>query len=116
MSAPNGATIVLGGLMTDSKQKSFNGIPLLDRIPVLGYLFRSTTDNRMRTELIVLMRPEVSLTKLDLYRLRHNTKSKMALNKELDQHPPLNQGEEGEEYESSGKELPAPDLPPIRQK
>lgn len=116
VAAPNGATIVLGGLMTDSKQKNFNGIPILDRIPLLGYLFRSTTDNRTRTELIVLMRPEVTLTKLDLYRLKQTTKEKMALNKDLDKHPPLNQGEYEEEYETSEKQLPAPDLPPIKEK
>jgi general secretion pathway protein D len=122
VAAPNGATIVLGGLMTESKQKNFNGIPVLDRIPLLGYLFRNTTNDRRRTELIVLMRPEVTLTKLDLHRLRQTTKEKMVLNKELDKQPPLNQGEYDEEYESSekelplGKELPPPDLPPIKRK
>jgi type II secretory pathway component GspD/PulD (secretin) len=116
VSAANGSTIVLGGLMTDSKQKNFNGVPILDRIPILGYLFRSTSDNKTRTELIILMRPEVTLTKLDLYRLRQTTKEKMALNKELDKHPPLNQGEYEEEYESSEKQLPPPDLPPIKEK
>ena len=116
VSAANGSTIVLGGLITDSKQKNFNGIPIIDRIPLLGYLFRSTTNNKARTELIILMRPEVTLTKLDLYRLRRTTQEKMAIDKELDKHPPLNQGEDEEEYQSSEKELPPPDLPPIKRK
>ena len=116
VAAPNRSTIVLGGLMTDSKRRDFNGIPVLDRIPLLGYLFRSTTDNKQRKELIILMRPEVTLSKLDLYRLRHTTEEKMAVSKDLDKYPPLNQGQEGEEYEPSEKELPPPDLPPAKMK
>jgi len=116
VSAANGSTIVLGGLITDSKQKNFNGVPILDRIPLLGYLFRSTAINKARTELIILMRPEVTLTKLDLYRLRRTTQEKMAIDKELDKQPPLSQGQDEEEYQSSEKELPPPDLPPIKSK
>src|SRR6266536_678586 len=42
VSAPNKATIVLGGLIEDNKQKNSNGIPYLSRIPYLGAAFRST--------------------------------------------------------------------------
>jgi len=70
VSAGNGATIVLGGLITESKQKNYSGVPYLSRIPLLGALFRNTSNNKNRTELIILMCPEVTLTKLDLFRLR----------------------------------------------
>ena len=116
VAVPNRSTIVLGGLITDNKQKNYNGIPVLDRIPLLGYLFRNTSTTNARTELIILMRPEVTLTKADLYRLRQTTKDKMAVSKDIDKQPPLNQGEEGEEYETSEKQLPPPDLPPARMK
>ena len=69
VSAPNCSTIVLGGLISDVRNTSKNGIPYLSRLPLVGSLFRSTIKNRDRTELLILMRPEVSLTKLDLYRL-----------------------------------------------
>src|SRR6202040_2769289 len=36
VTAANGTTIVLGGLITDSKNKNVTGIPVLDRIPYLG--------------------------------------------------------------------------------
>jgi general secretion pathway protein D len=85
VSAPNGATIVLGGLITDNKQKNVNGIPILDRIPLIGPLFRNTTNSRTRSELIILMRPEVSLTKLDLYRLRQKAEDKTHFGPEIDQ-------------------------------
>jgi type II secretion system protein D len=77
VSAANGSTIVLGGLIEDTKTKNYTGIPYLSRIPYVGALFRGTTSNKMRTELIILMRPEVTLTKLDLYRLRQKTEDRM---------------------------------------
>jgi len=107
VSAANGSTIVLGGLITDSKDKNFNGIPILDRIPWVGALFRSTTQNKIRTELIVLMRPEVTLTNLDLFRLRVKNEDRTHFGPELEQDdcpdcPPR---------AGQGKQLPPPDLP-----
>jgi general secretion pathway protein D len=107
VAAPNGATIILGGLITDSKQKNTSGIPVLDRIPLLGYLFRNTSKIRDRTELIILMRPEVSLTKLDLYRLRVKNEDRTHFGPDIDQDdcpdcPPQVNGD---------KQLPPPDLP-----
>src|SRR5205823_2919968 len=70
VSAPNGSTIVLGGLITDGKRKDTTGIPVLDRIPYLGALFRTTTSTKTRSELIILMCPEVTMTNLELHKLR----------------------------------------------
>jgi type II secretion system protein D len=111
VSAANGSTIVLGGLIQDNKQKSFNGIPILDKIPYLGAAFRSTTYTRLRQELIIMMCPEVSLTKLDLYRLRERNEDKTHFGPELDQEgcpdcPP--RASEGKQLD---KQLPPPDLP-----
>src|SRR5205807_886074 len=63
VSAPNCSTIVLGGLIQDEKRRSETGIPILSKIPVVGGLFRTTAKTKTRRELIVLMRPEVALTK-----------------------------------------------------
>ncbi len=52
-------TIILGGFISASKTKSKSGVPLLKDIPLLGYLFRSTSDANQRVELIVMMRPTV---------------------------------------------------------
>src|SRR5438876_638519 len=70
VSASNGSTIVLGGLIEDQKQKSYSGIPYLSRIPLIGAAFRGTSTSKERRELIILMCPQVTLTKLDQYRLR----------------------------------------------
>lgn len=55
----NGQTVLLGGLIQQSDTDADNGIPFLNRIPVLGRLFGTTTRNHDRTELIVLITPRV---------------------------------------------------------
>jgi general secretion pathway protein D len=108
VTSPNGATIVLGGLITDSKRKDHSGVPYLDRVPLLGYLFRTTSKVNDRTELIILMCPQVSLTQLDLHRARMKTEDNMHFGPEVDQgNCPDCPGRAGED-----KQLPAPDLPP----
>jgi general secretion pathway protein D len=52
-------TIILGGLIYTEKDKSASGVPVLMDIPLLGYLFRSSSASDTRNELIVLIRPTV---------------------------------------------------------
>ena len=116
VTAANGSTIVLGGLIQDNKQKSFSGIPVLDKIPYLGAAFRSTTYTRMRSELIILMCPEVTLTKLDLYRLREKEEDRTHFGPEIDQGgcpdcPPRGIEEKQIDEKQLDKPLPPPDLP-----
>ena len=54
-----GATVLLGGLMSNTKSDGNAGIPLLKDIPVLGQLFRNNTGKSDRTELIVLITPYI---------------------------------------------------------
>jgi len=108
VSAPNGSTIVLGGLIEDNKNRSATGIPVLSRIPYLGALFRSTTSDKTRQELIILMRPEVTLTKLDAYRLRQKNEDRTHFGPELEQDdcPECPKVEAGKQLT-----LPPPDIP-----
>jgi general secretion pathway protein D len=55
----DGETIALGGLFSNQVSRTKNGIPLLQDIPYLGYLFTSTTDSVSRDELLVLITPHV---------------------------------------------------------
>jgi general secretion pathway protein D len=52
-------TIILGGLIETSKSRSASGVPFLKDLPLLGVLFRQSTDKEVRNELIVLIRPTV---------------------------------------------------------
>ena len=109
VSAGNGSTIILGGLIEDQKQKSYEGFPYISRIPLIGAAFRSTATGKQRRELIILMCPEVTLTKLDLYRLRQKWENKHThFGPELDQAecPDCPRVETGKQIE-----LPPPDLP-----
>ncbi len=109
VSAPNCSTIVLGGLITDDKRITKSGIPYLDRLPLVGGLFRNTNKTKTRTELIILMRPEVSLTKLDLYRLRQKNEDKTHFGPELEQDDCPDCPKPGD-----GKQLPPPDVPSVK--
>jgi len=55
----DGVTIIMGGLRKDEKQKTVKKIPLLGDIPLLGFLFRSTSDEAKKTELVILLTPHI---------------------------------------------------------
>lgn len=67
----DGNTIVIGGLIREDIQFSREGIPLLSKIPLLGYLFGSTTDKNTRTELIMLLTPYVVKNQVEATELSH---------------------------------------------
>ena len=110
VAAANGSCIVLGGLIQENKRKDKTGIPVLSRIPVIGGIFRNTRETKDRTELIILMQPEVALTKLDLHRLRQKHEDKMHFGPEIDQDCPDCPAP------SEDKEivLPGPDMPGMK--
>ena len=53
----SGDTIILGGLISESRDLSESGLPGLHKVPILGALFGTKEDNQDRTELIVLITP-----------------------------------------------------------
>jgi general secretion pathway protein D len=55
----DGAIVVLGGLIEDSVAESQEKVPLLGDIPLLGALFRYETRKRVKTNLMVFLRPFV---------------------------------------------------------
>jgi general secretion pathway protein D len=59
VTVPDRATIVLGGLVVEDQDRAQSGVPWLSRIPVLGYLFSSTTKSAERSELVILIQPTV---------------------------------------------------------
>jgi general secretion pathway protein D len=61
VSVPNEGTLVLGGLIKQTDSRSTSGIPILSKLPWVGALFRTTTKEKMRTELVILIRPVVTI-------------------------------------------------------
>ncbi|MFK5855708.1 MAG: type II secretion system protein GspD, partial [Bacteroidota bacterium] len=55
----SGETVVMGGLITVNNGRSSAGVPILNKIPLIGNLFGSKSKSSDRTELIVLLTPTV---------------------------------------------------------
>ena len=55
----DGETIVIGGLFRDVVNTSRSQVPILGDIPLIGGLFRGTTDETERQEVIVLLTPHI---------------------------------------------------------
>jgi general secretion pathway protein D len=55
----DGDMIAIGGIIDETTTNSSQGIPFLDRIPYLGFLFGTKTSSKQRTELIVFLTPHV---------------------------------------------------------
>lgn len=55
----DGEAIAIGGLIRDRDERTKSGVPLLKDIPVLGFLFGTTSNKKTRTELLILLRPRV---------------------------------------------------------
>ncbi|HEU4437977.1 MAG TPA: type II secretion system secretin GspD [Methylomirabilota bacterium] len=65
----NNQTLVLGGLIQNRRSNVKIGVPFLNRIPILGYLFGSTEERIERTELILLITPRAVGTPVDAARI-----------------------------------------------
>jgi general secretion pathway protein D len=57
--AAQGETIVLGGLISESKGYTVSKVPILGDIPLLGSLFKTTSRDDKRSELIIFLKPTI---------------------------------------------------------
>jgi len=55
----NGETLVIGGLLQRSRNELASGVPYLQDIPVVGYIFRHTTYSDSVTELMIVVTPRL---------------------------------------------------------
>lgn len=55
----NGHTIVLGGLIDDEVQDIWQGVPLLDSIPLIGDLFRYRQRVKQKDDLMIFLKPVI---------------------------------------------------------
>jgi len=61
----DGDIVGIGGLLDDNDRRTFDRVPLLGDIPVIGNLFRSRGRARARTNLMVFIRPTILRTAAD---------------------------------------------------
>ncbi|HXU78405.1 MAG TPA: hypothetical protein VN794_17660 [Methylomirabilota bacterium] len=107
---PDGQTVIIGGLMENSKADTITKIPFLGDIPLLGTLFRHTVKSTLQTELMIFLTPHIILapTEMAAFSASERGKSDAAkslseqeLNKFLDELP---------------KDRPMTNAPPSRKK
>ncbi len=55
----DGSTLILGGLISNTKNFTINGVPVLKDVPVFGNLFRSNRKENQRFELVFVLRTKI---------------------------------------------------------
>ncbi len=62
--AQDGETIVISGLTKHKKTSDVSGLPWLQNIPILGYLFKSDEKNDEKQEVLIFITPHILKTKM----------------------------------------------------
>ena len=55
----DGDTIVIGGILKSSDSKAVSGWPWLQKIPVLGWLFKTDSTTKTKTQLLIFVTPRI---------------------------------------------------------
>jgi len=55
----DGDTVVVGGVMSIDESTSVSGWPWLQKIPVLGWLFKTENVNRNKKQLLIFVTPKI---------------------------------------------------------
>jgi type IV pilus assembly protein PilQ len=55
----NGDTTVIGGVFATEESASSSSVPGLSKIPLLGFLFKNSTSNTKRNELLIFITPRI---------------------------------------------------------
>jgi general secretion pathway protein D len=79
----SGESIVLGGLIRETRSRSSDGIPLLSKIPIIGALFGTQSYNKDRTELVLIITPKIVTDTLQARAVTQEFKAKLPGLKDL---------------------------------
>ncbi|MDL2123345.1 MAG: type IV pilus secretin PilQ [Deltaproteobacteria bacterium] len=55
----NGNTVVIGGIIKTTKNSTDTGVPVLSKIPFIGWFFKSTNKEATKEELLIFITPEI---------------------------------------------------------
>ncbi len=73
----DGQTVGMAGLIRDNVSQGNSGLPFIKDIPILGTLFSTQANSRMRTELLVLITPHVVHDQRDARALTEDLRSQL---------------------------------------
>jgi|SRR5579872_5422978 general secretion pathway protein D len=77
VSVDDGQTVLLGGLISDEDDRTQNGIPGLRQIRGIGDLFGTTNNSKMRSEIIVFVRPRLIQDGIDAQSVAEEFRAKL---------------------------------------
>ena len=78
---PDGQTVVIGGLMQNTKTETVTKIPLLGDIPLVGNLFKRTQKSDAKSELIIFLTPHIVMGPKELAALSAKERDRSAASK-----------------------------------
>ena len=52
-------TLVIGGMVQETESKTVRKIPILGDLPFVGAAFRSTNNNKVKSELVIMITPKI---------------------------------------------------------
>ena len=89
MVVQNGQTVIIGGLITETRANNKSGIPYLSKIPGIGWLFGYHNDSVNRAELMLQLTPHVitSIEEADLITREFQEKLSIIKNSEKSKEP-----------------------------
>jgi general secretion pathway protein D len=74
----SGQTVLLGGLITETQQRTRNGIPVLEELPGgIGNLFSTNDRSTQRTEIIIFIQPEIIRNGVDASKVAEELRAKL---------------------------------------
>ena len=79
----SGDTVVLGGLIFDFSTKQRQGLPLLSKLPLVGWLFGSTENDDERTELVMLITPRLIRNRYEAENVTREVRRRLRALKQL---------------------------------
>ena len=65
----DGSTVVIAGLIRDDTTGGINKVPILGDIPLLGWLFKSRSQSKIKTNLLIFITPRIVTTAEDLKKI-----------------------------------------------
>lgn len=78
VSVRDGETIVLGGIIRSTVNATTKKVPLLGDLPVLGNLFKSTSRQKQKTELLVFLTPRIVRDPDEARKLREDSEKQLS--------------------------------------
>jgi general secretion pathway protein D len=126
----DGETVLIGGMVSESVTYNKDGIPILNKIPILNWFTGSVKDNKRRQEIVVLITPRVVRNPADAQKLtsQYNDRFKNVekeinydiynkearAKKEKEKLAEQKKNEQSPSYDTPKKESFKPDAPPVK--